>query len=1362
MLPKRGDAMDRFCWASPSPLSPRHSPLQCCDANHSKTPVPALELLRSFPGRVDSTAAVMLKTLVVAGLGAALVPWLQPCWAEVRAGGLRTRVNGTALGSCGAGLCRVQGGTTAGDTLFFRFAQFDARGAIQGVNLDTRGQRHVVMGVSAPTGTFLDRPLRLDQPTNLVLLSPGGLWLGPGARVVQATNLVFSTSSHLRLGSSLVDVLGSSAAQLRQQAAPPAFDLNSFNDNATTLDGLGLQGAGPIVLAGPQLRIDRNLIIDSGSGGLSTAGPRRALLAAGDTLRLNGASIRLEALDLEAGTPSQDGMVQLTSPGRLSLDRTGLQARALVLQGGDLHLGHSTLLAPKGQIRLVASGPGGAAHAITVEGSHLDVGARSRADLAKVVKGTVVVDGASIESNQPIPAIALFAEGDVLISGGSRLQASQDVPGIRARDPGPLTDVQLTPVSGEVVVVAGGRLVVRDSSLRADATDNLAGTVALQSQGPEGRGGLTLERAVLSASGGAGGGDLWLGSRSGIRLQDSSLTAETDRALPDSLNGGMFLLPPGEINLINQSRLQPIQISGSVLQTPYHSGAGFLPLDPLPEALDSDSEDFSVIHPGGRINLFSRGGITVEGRSLLQANGGPPKDATADQPATEPGAGAIRLINEGRQPLTIRGGSRLEASAGSDLAAMPALYEPVLGGGLIQLWSAAGLNLEHSALILRTDHRLGMAPPAQLLVAAQGNLSLNGAELDLGHRFNPDAVPLVTSVVSLLSRADLRVANSALQLGDDIPRLGDDMLPILPSTAIGLISGRRPANTSSFTINTKVGTIDPAGYAVVDPLAPVPEDQTHVFSSDPTALQAKLDQQVDTTRRVGVAPETNVVVPFGAPPLLLQSNLGQPLKVILDPSQAQLAALAGPATARSPALGGSDGLARTAETRPPTALLPEGIVVQALSGEEAGERLLVADQRSAADTLAALGLPPTALGAGTSLTSLQERLRMAMDQVGRPAAGGSSAYRPAIVRFSLWRQASPGEDRLELVYLPANGAPQGWQVRLPEGQLAQLVQAVQRNLSRMESSGLGDDPALQRLSQLLLAPLGPLLERDRVEALWLAADRGLQAIPFAALRYRPGSLGEQLALSVTPSLSLLPPGSAGASASPPGSGRLLLAGSSRFRNGLAPLPMVRQELHQLAREQAADLLLDEDFTPAGLQRLTRRGQYRQVHLATHAEFRPGQSAAGWLHTWERPMALAELGRVLAQGGGPTPLDLVVLSACRTTLGDERSELGLVGLALAAGSRSGLGTLWYVDDTANAAFFVQFYRYLHLGYRKDEALRLTRRAFQHGEVHLQGREVIGVAGTPLITGLSRSDQLRFGSDFRHPYYWSGIVLSGSAI
>ncbi|MFM7265789.1 MAG: hypothetical protein ACKOZW_09430, partial [Cyanobium sp.] len=47
--------------------------------------------------------------------------------AQVAPGGLGTRVNGTALGRCSAGVCTVEGGTAAGRTLFHRFSQYDTR-----------------------------------------------------------------------------------------------------------------------------------------------------------------------------------------------------------------------------------------------------------------------------------------------------------------------------------------------------------------------------------------------------------------------------------------------------------------------------------------------------------------------------------------------------------------------------------------------------------------------------------------------------------------------------------------------------------------------------------------------------------------------------------------------------------------------------------------------------------------------------------------------------------------------------------------------------------------------------------------------------------------------------------------------------------------------------------------------------------------------------------------------------------------------------------------------------------------------------------------------------------------------------------
>ena len=45
----------------------------------------------------------------------------------------------------------------------------------------------------------------------------------------------------------------------------------------------------------------------------------------------------------------------------------------------------------------------------------------------------------------------------------------------------------------------------------------------------------------------------------------------------------------------------------------------------------------------------------------------------------------------------------------------------------------------------------------------------------------------------------------------------------------------------------------------------------------------------------------------------------------------------------------------------------------------------------------------------------------------------------------------------------------------------------------------------------------------------------------------------------------------------------------------------------------------------------------------------------------------------------TPVELLTLSACQTALGDERAALGLAGVAIRAGARSALSTLWSVHD-----------------------------------------------------------------------------------
>ena len=57
------------------------------------------------------------------------------------------------------------------------------------------------------------------------------------------------------------------------------------------------------------------------------------------------------------------------------------------------------------------------------------------------------------------------------------------------------------------------------------------------------------------------------------------------------------------------------------------------------------------------------------------------------------------------------------------------------------------------------------------------------------------------------------------------------------------------------------------------------------------------------------------------------------------------------------------------------------------------------------------------------------------------------------------------------------------------------------------------------------------------------------------------------------------------------------------------------------------------------------------------------------------------------------MNLLVLSACSTALGDEDAELGFAGLAVASGARSALASLWEVSDEGTLGLMTEFYRLL---------------------------------------------------------------------
>lgn len=378
----------------------------------------------------------------------------------------------------------------------------------------------------------------------------------------------------------------------------------------------------------------------------------------------------------------------------------------------------------------------------------------------------------------------------------------------------------------------------------------------------------------------------------------------------------------------------------------------------------------------------------------------------------------------------------------------------------------------------------------------------------------------------------------------------------------------------------------------------------------------------------------------------------------------------------------------------------------------------------------------------------------------------AARYTPAILRlsFSTGAPAATGGDRqapgspggfLDLTLLPLRGEPIGRRVLISTSELAALLRDLYAQLSRQNSLAVDNPQAPARLlHSLLIAPLVPDLERLGVTTLLIAADPGLQAVPLAALHDGHRFFGERYAFALTPSLGLT-------SLSLPAdltNTRPIGVGASIF-DGLAPLPLVPQELRRVTGSGAGATYLNRAFTPSVLLDKVGDTSVTRVHVATHAEFLPGGPGKAKLFTGTEPFTLNRFAQ-LRQRRGNQLLDLITLSACRTALGDKDSELGFAGLALQAGSRSAIGTLWYVDDVATSAFFVQFYRYLDAGLPKAEALQAARLAMAQGRMMLQGNRIIGPSGDVLIDALTPTQQQLVRNGLSHPFFWSGITLLGT--
>lgn len=383
------------------------------------------------------------------------------------------------------------------------------------------------------------------------------------------------------------------------------------------------------------------------------------------------------------------------------------------------------------------------------------------------------------------------------------------------------------------------------------------------------------------------------------------------------------------------------------------------------------------------------------------------------------------------------------------------------------------------------------------------------------------------------------------------------------------------------------------------------------------------------------------------------------------------------------------------------------------------------------------------------LPEVQQKLNLVADQTG---------YTPGIVyvNFIPTPQATSKQilelnqdsHLLELVLITGGAPSQRLLIDTTKADIQRVVRRLQRGVT---SSSLGSRylrPA-QQLHSWLVAPLEDTLRQQNIGHLAFVLPSGLRALPLAALHDGETFLVERYSLGIMPSLGLT-----NIDYTDIRPGEVLAAGASTFLDQ-PDLPAVPLELRTIANTLwPGRFFLNESFTPEQLINHRQRGRYSILHLATHGEFRAGSPSNSYIQFWDGRVTLDQLPNLSLNN---PPIDLLVLSACRTALGSPEAELGFAGLAVQAGVKTALASLWKVDDVGTAGLMTEFYAKLRNSTMRAEALRQAQLAMLQGDVIVDAGQLTWSEGTlampPVLVEEARTI-------LKHPFYWAAFTLIGS--
>ncbi|MGQ4648025.1 CHAT domain-containing protein [Lyngbya aestuarii] len=354
----------------------------------------------------------------------------------------------------------------------------------------------------------------------------------------------------------------------------------------------------------------------------------------------------------------------------------------------------------------------------------------------------------------------------------------------------------------------------------------------------------------------------------------------------------------------------------------------------------------------------------------------------------------------------------------------------------------------------------------------------------------------------------------------------------------------------------------------------------------------------------------------------------------------------------------------------------------------------------------------------------------------------------AVTQLSLLRSLTPQpSDRLELIIVTAQGKLIRRSLEATRAEVLSMANQLRETVTNVRNPTGYLVPA-QKMYQWLVTPLEEELQLLGIKNLVYIMDAGLRSIPLAALHDGHQFIVEKYSVGLMPSLGLTNTRYTNIREQ-----QVLAMGASYFSNKIS-LPAVPMELANITKIWSGKSFLDQDFTLENLKLQRAQTPFGIIHLATHAEFQPGKPNQSYIQLAD---GLLHPDQLKFLGWTKPPVELLVLSACRTAVGDTEAELGFAGLAVHAGVKSALASLWYVNDKGTLGLMSEFYQQLHRTPIKAEALRRTQVAMLKGKVRIEeGELVTSKAKFPLPTKLPGQED----RDFSHPYYWSAFTIVGN--